>query len=438
MKKTIDLGALFSPIPGENPAGEDLRYTAVYDDLKEARRADDMLERGDWQREIKASDWGKVIAIAVEALSKKSKDLQIAVWLTEALIHTEGFGGLAAGLTIMHGFLKDYWENLYPPVEEDDLEFRAAPLQFLNDKLSPAIREIPLTDGKAGPGYSWLKWQESREVGSEGDTVGRSGNVDENKRKRREELITEGKLSGEEFEAAAARTSKAYSQALLGDLALCRETFKQLDLLADEKFGSQAPVLSDFRTALEDCAEAAVKIYPGQEGRRQPAPSSSKAVKPPEERASSAETEEKRGTAPPLQPAGAFADAESREREVWEAALRSLKTSGMKDALAVLLGASNSAPSVREKNRYRLLMAKLCLEADRPDLARPIVEGLNRLIEELHLEVWESPLWIAEVLDALYQCLTRGEPSDEDKAREKALLQKLCTLDVTRAMIYKP
>ncbi|MCX5912390.1 MAG: type VI secretion system ImpA family N-terminal domain-containing protein, partial [Deltaproteobacteria bacterium] len=112
MKKVIDLEALFSPIPGENPAGEDLRYTSVYDDLKEARRADDMLERGDWQRQIKTSDWGKVIAIAVEALSKKSKDLQVAVWLTEAFIHTEGFGGLGTGLKIILGFLKDYWENL--------------------------------------------------------------------------------------------------------------------------------------------------------------------------------------------------------------------------------------------------------------------------------------------------------------------------------------
>jgi type VI secretion system protein ImpA len=83
-------------------------------------------------------------------------------------------------------------------------------------------------------------------------------------------------------------------------------------------------------------------------------------------------------------------------------------------------------------------MTKLCLEADRPDLARPIVEELNHLIEELHLERWESPLWMAEVLDALYQCLTRGEPSDEDKNRAKALFQKLCTTDVTRAMNYKP
>ena len=101
MKTTIDINSLLAPIPGENPAGEDLRYSPIYDDLKEARRADDPLERGEWQREIKTSDWDKVISLAVDALSKKSKDLQIAAWLTEALIRKEGFSGLVAGLRLL-------------------------------------------------------------------------------------------------------------------------------------------------------------------------------------------------------------------------------------------------------------------------------------------------------------------------------------------------
>jgi type VI secretion system protein ImpA len=82
-------------------------------------------------------------------------------------------------------------------------------------------------------------------------------------------------------------------------------------------------------------------------------------------------------------------------------------------------------------------MAKLCLEAGRQDLARPLIEELNALIEELHLERWESPLWIAEVLDVLYQCLTRGEHSDEDLQKGQVLFQRLCTMDVTKAMGHK-
>ncbi len=433
MKKVIDIDALLVPIPGENPAGEDLRYSPIFDDLKEARRADDPLDRGDWKREIKTSDWDRVITIAVEALAKKSKDLQIAAWLMEALIHREGFSGLAAGLRILFGLLRDHWEHMYPALEEGDLDFRAAPLQFVNDKLWPSLKQVSLTDASAGPGYSWLQWQESREVGYESDTLNRSGNVDENKKKRRDELIAEKKLTAEEFDSAVARTSKAFYQSLAEDLTLGLETFKKLDEFVDEKFGSQAPRLADFGKALDDCTQVVMKIHK-EKKEPEPAPE----LKAQAEKVATPKPGEEREIAVlPLQ-IGEFSDSDSLEKAVWKEASQIMKTSGIKEALAKLLGASNSAPSVRARNRYRLFMARLCLEADRLDLARPIVEELNHLIEELHLERWESPLWIAEVLDALYQCLTRGEPSDEDKNRGKALFQKLCTTDVTKAMNYKP
>jgi type VI secretion system protein ImpA len=92
---------------------------------------------------------------------------------------------------------------------------------------------------------------------------------------------------------------------------------------------------------------------------------------------------------------------------------------------------------VRERSRYRLLMARLCLKAERPDLARPIVEELHALIQELHLERWESPRWGAQVLDALYQCLTKGEPSEDDLGKARLLFQQLCTTDVTKAISYR-
>jgi type VI secretion system protein ImpA len=122
---------------------------------------------------------------------------------------------------------------------------------------------------------------------------------------------------------------------------------------------------------------------------------------------------------------------------MWQESLKKLKDGGVKAALDHLYTASSSMPSLREKNRYRLLMAKLCLKADRPDLAKPIVEELYALIEELHLAKWESPMWIAEVFEALYQCLTAGNQSDEDRQKANELFKKMCALDVTKAMIYR-
>ena len=37
----LDIEALLAPIPGENPAGKDVRYDGTHDAIKEARRADD-------------------------------------------------------------------------------------------------------------------------------------------------------------------------------------------------------------------------------------------------------------------------------------------------------------------------------------------------------------------------------------------------------------
>ena len=122
------------------------------------------------------------------------------------------------------------------------------------------------------------------------------------------------------------------------------------------------------------------------------------------------------------------------EEAVWQDALAKLKSEGIKPALEQLLGASCSAQSVREKTNFRLLMAKLCLKADRPDLARPIVEELNTLMEELQLVRWESPIWIAEVLDTLYRCLSFEGAPDDDIYRSREILMKMCTLDVTKAM----
>ena len=153
MEVDIDLVAILTPIEGANPAGEDLRYV-LYDEISEARRADDALERGDWQRETKSADWETVLSLCVDALLNRTKDLQIAGWLTEALTVMQGFGGLATGLMIIRAYLENFWESVYPQIEDDDLEYRVGRLEFLNNSLWSRVKQIPLTDSSAKAGYS--------------------------------------------------------------------------------------------------------------------------------------------------------------------------------------------------------------------------------------------------------------------------------------------
>ncbi len=452
MKATIDVEALLTPIPGDNPSGEDLRYTQVYDDIKEARRADDVLDMGDWQREIKTSDWSEVIRLSRDVLGQKSKDLQIAAWLVEALAVSSGFEGAGKGLSVMNGLLEHFWDTLYPEIDGDDLDYRIAPLEFLNDKLSSSIRLIPLTEPGTTPGYSLLKWKESRDVGSEADTKNKYGDTDDKKKERRDELLGEGKIPAEEFDACVARSSGAFYKKLAADLSYCRQAFKELDSIVDGKFGNDAPRLSDFGDALGECERLVSRICSDLGGLEddntkpavEPVPAPVEEKEPVLTAPIPAATSEKpmirkqavaRETALPLPHMSH--DVALQEDALWEEALGILEDGGFKSALDRLLSICNSQPSERGRSRYSLLVAKLCLKAARPDLARPIMEQLHTRITDLQLEKWESPLWIAEVLDALYQCLMSGEPSDDDMARAGDLFRRICTFNVTQALNYR-
>src|ERR1700722_7690566 len=94
---------LLTPIAGDNPSGANLRYDPVYDQIKEARRQDDAGPQGDWQRERKVADYIKVVDLAGKCLAERSKDLQLAVWLTEAALNREKFSGLQQGLDLLRG-----------------------------------------------------------------------------------------------------------------------------------------------------------------------------------------------------------------------------------------------------------------------------------------------------------------------------------------------
>jgi type VI secretion system protein ImpA len=434
MKVEIDLVGILTPIADDNPAGEDLRYI-LYDEITEARRADDTFERGDWQREIKSADWETVISLCSDALVNRTKDLQIAAWLTEALTIKEGFEGLLTGLKVLRGFLENFWESVYPQIEDDDLDFRVGRLEFLNTSLWTRVKQIPLTDSNAKAGYSWLQWEESRRAGYEGDAA---------KAETRAELVAEGKLTAEDFDAAVAVSSRAFYETLAVDVAKCNDEFKTLEQLSDEKFGNESPRLAELRKSLEDCSQLVSKILKEKRELEPDEPEPAAEVETdaaensasPEPESALVDVESAAPISIDSMPTGTIADSAAHENALWQTANELLRASGIKAGLQQLLVASATATSVRQRNRYRLLMAKLCLKADRPDLAMPILEELYALIEEINLERWEAPNWIADVLEALYKCLTAGNAYD-DPSRAEELFRKMCTLDVTKAMMYK-
>jgi type VI secretion system protein ImpA len=234
---------LLNPIPGENPCGENLRYAPVYDKIKEARREEDDAPQGEWQRERKTADYAVALKLAGEALATKSKDLQLAVWTTEALFKTESFSGLRSGLELIRGLIENFWENLYPEIEDGDVELRAAPLDWLGSRQDGALRSLPITR----KGLNWYQYKEARAVGYETEAA-----EDSAKMEARTSAIAEGKLTGEDWDAAFNATPKSFYVDLEATIDGILESTEALSVIFEEKFGEDAPSFAPMRTTLEE------------------------------------------------------------------------------------------------------------------------------------------------------------------------------------------
>jgi type VI secretion system protein ImpA len=240
-------GDLVNPIPGPNPAGVDLRYDPLYDKIKEARHEEDDAPQGDWQRPRKIADYGLVTKLASDALATRSKDLQLAAWLTEAQLRREGFAGLRSGLEFLRTLLVRYWEDLYPQLEDGDPELRAAPLSWVGLTLSSAIRSVPLNRS----GHDFYKFKESRVVGYEADA-----SSDPKKLQVRQQMLDEGKLSAEDFDRGFDATPKAWYKELAADIDGCVEALGDLDRVGRERFGDTAPNFLRMQDALSEIQRA--------------------------------------------------------------------------------------------------------------------------------------------------------------------------------------
>jgi type VI secretion system protein ImpA len=232
---------LLNPIPGDNPAGADLRYDPIYDKIKEARREDDDAPQGEWQHARKVADWPLVIKLAGEALATRTKDLQLAAWLGEAVLRREGFGAFRASLDVTRGLIEQFWDHVYPEIEDGDLEMRAAPLEWMGLKLDIPVKSAALNRA----GHSYFQYFEARSIGTEQEAADDAG-----KRAKREEALAAKKPTIEEFDKAFAETPKAFVKQLVSDLAATTESLQALDTLARDKFGDSSPSFLKLRDVL--------------------------------------------------------------------------------------------------------------------------------------------------------------------------------------------
>lgn len=239
---------LLRPIPGFDPAGDSRAYAhRLHDLLDELRREDHPEDYDESTRpaELKRADWAGVVAVSEQALLEETKDLRVACHLVEARVHLAGLPGLREGLELIHDLCAHCWERLNPPLDDDDLETRAAPLSnMLDDPIRGLcfpnlIRDIPILGGDGQP-CSLLQWRKSQAKGDADAERWRADVLSDSSLERLQQKI-------EEAEA-------------------CLEAVRALRVCLQERLGEHAPGFQHLEEAIEECQrltrQAALELAP--------------------------------------------------------------------------------------------------------------------------------------------------------------------------------
>lgn len=249
-----DLQALLAPVPGPEPCGVSIRADALFTDIRLAREEDDpSLPMRQWERPLKKADWPRIEAVCTQTLCSRSKDLQLAAWLTEAWMRQDaGVAGLARGLLLLRGLVDGYWADVYPridpPEEGGGCEARVAPFEWLDTAMAQTLRVhvclFPLALHKPGR-VSLADWE--RLIA--GELAG--GRVDPSSEDESQAPGEEAPPSREDILADVARHQPEVIDERLLHVREARAHLVALSAALDGHLGLQAPNLRHLPAALD-------------------------------------------------------------------------------------------------------------------------------------------------------------------------------------------
>ena len=387
MERVID-EAVLAPIPGLHPAGEDIRGLNLWVDITKARPKPDGLppDRGWQQANQIRTDWPTYRDILEKALRDVSKDLELATFLTEASTRVFGFQGARDALWIIGGLITNFREQgLHPLPEDGDLELQYAKLEWLNEKFSEVLSEIPLTwQPEPGENYSLNYYRESRRVG--------------------------GMITAAEFDAAAAAGENEEYASILNIIKETREELAHFKQTVSEAYGNGVLSFTFTDDALNECDAVVQGILHKREPNGPPA-------EPPN---------------PPPGPPGNPSPT-PRSDDAWSQA-EQLARNDVPGALARMTALAAAEPNGRIRFQRKLLLADLCIKTNRKKLATSILQELNEIIETHKLEQWETSEIVGGVWARLVRCYRDKAAGTANEELETQFFRKLSRLDPWQAL----
>lgn len=258
----FNLEALLAPIPGDSPVGTDIRedfsaqspYNRLRDARSEARDAEKLLDAGNADAGDPTPLWRTVRELAQKTLRETAKDLEVAAWLTEAMVRGYGLLGLAAGARTISGLAEKYWDTVYPLASEEyGLEDRIAPVQGLNGQdgggsLMQPLNKIPLFDRPDGSPIAYYQYQSSEQM----TTLDKA---------RLEARIKAGGIVFNDLEKEA-RIQSRHLAIVRSDARAALRAWEGMAKILDEKAGQDSPSTSHVRELLRALMTMANRYAP--------------------------------------------------------------------------------------------------------------------------------------------------------------------------------
>jgi type VI secretion system protein ImpA len=246
--QVIDVDAILTPISEDMPAGADPRgdkqADSLYYNVKDARNAARSKERSTVETDsLTPEEWGAVVTASVELLVAHGKDLEVAAWLVEALVRTEGLAGLRDGLKVLAGIVRQYWESCFPELDEDGIEGKVTAVAGLSGSgavgtLIQPIRLLPITHGSLA-NYSLWNYEQASELQKITDPA------------RAQARIDAGAVSMDQFMQSVAETPPAVFAATVTLVEECLAALREMSDAFDAVANQESPPVSALRELLE-------------------------------------------------------------------------------------------------------------------------------------------------------------------------------------------
>ncbi len=242
-----DIELYLQPITSAHPCGEDLTFSSAFDAIQQARLEDDpLLEQGEWVTERKVADWHFIQQECSQLLQQQAKDLRLSLWLCEALLQTDGFAGMNHGLNIISALINTYWQDMYPSIEDNDLDQRISLLQWFVQQLQKLPKNIGLN---ASQHLSFNDFEAAQLLKSQLD----------NNPDLYDDGLPEHKVTLEDYQDALLQTPVQQLQETLQHLTLAHESWNEFKQLLDNLLGLDAPAFAGVDQVLDQISSHLTK-----------------------------------------------------------------------------------------------------------------------------------------------------------------------------------